>query len=86
MEGFRFELLCGNLTIFLPIRFYVKSILTHFRWSKSGISTILENFLIFLEILALSNGKDPSKSKFRTFETTTISHFELLDYLNIDIT
>ena len=33
---------CGNLRIFLPLRFYVKSILTDFRSSKSAILTILE--------------------------------------------
>ena len=28
---------CGNLIIFLPLRFYVKSILAHFRRSKTAV-------------------------------------------------
>ena len=32
---------CGNFRIFLSFRFYVKSILAHFKRSKTAISTIL---------------------------------------------
>ena len=47
---------CGNLTIFLPHWFYVKSILADFRWRTSDILTILQ---------ALQMLKTPKNSKYR---------------------
>ena len=42
MKNSYFTAQCGNVRIFLPFRFYVKSILADFRRSKSAFLTILE--------------------------------------------
>ena len=47
---------CGNLAIFLPLRFYVKSILADFRESKTAILTILAVWIwMLVQFVTFSN-------------------------------
>ena len=63
---------CGNLANFLPLRFYVKSVLAAFKRSKTAVLNILEalNFDIS-EITHLKMLKIPKNSKFRAAKTVT---------------
>ena len=50
---------CGNLIIFLPLRFYVKSILAHFRRLQTALVTILEDLIFnYWKSFVLANVKD----------------------------
>jgi len=64
--------------IFLPLRFYVKSILAIFRSSKTAILTILEALkILYSAISALANCKNFLKQKFRSAETITKVDLEI---------
>ena len=59
---------CGNLVIFLPMRFYVKSYFGDFGDSKSAILTVLAplnlGFGEFLQFLKLKFAKKKSEFRF----------------------
>ena len=57
--------LYGNLALFLPLKFYVKSIFAYFRRSKTDVLTILEGLNIeFMGISHLKMSKFPKNLKF----------------------
>ena len=76
--GKRTKTQCGNLRIFLPFRFYVKSIFANLRRSKTAIFDIFEGF----EFRNFGNCWcfqmwNFQKSKFRASKMTKIEVFEL---------
>ena len=71
---------CGNLAIFLPLRFSMKSTLAHFTVSKTAIETLFEalnlyfcEFVHFLGQLYQNSNSRVSKSvKMADFENQTL--------------
>ena len=74
----------GNLSILLPLWFYVKSILADFWWSKTAIWTILEalNFE-FYENFTNENVKN---SNLRAAKMVKMAVFECFKMTKIDFT
>jgi len=82
-KGF-FASQCGNSKIFLPLKFYVKSILPDLRRSKIAILVILEAFNFdFWEFLMLSNVEFSLKIKFKVSKMTRFAVFELVNLPNM---
>ena len=68
---------CGNLTNFLPLRFFVKSFLGV---SKTAILTILEALNVdFGKSLHFLQAKICQNKKFRSSKTAKMADFEVLD-------
>ena len=74
----------GNLAIFVPIWFYVKSILSGFRWLKTAVLTILR-LCFFRNNSHLKVSKVPKNSKFRVAQMLKIAYFGA-SKLTIDFT
>ena len=78
---------CGNLKIFLPLWFYVKSILADFRRSKTVVLTILQalNF-DFWKNLTLEMSKVPKNSIFKAAQLVQMAVFGGFKMTKIDFT
>ena len=67
---------CGNLTIFLPLWFQVKSILAYFKRSKTTVLTILTAYnFYFWKISHLKRLKVAKTSKFRAAQMVKMAVF-----------
>ena len=78
---------CGNLWIFQPLRFYVKSIIGHFEAPKSAILTICASLsLEFLDIFDIFKCEIPKNSKFESSKIVKMTGFDPLKSAKIDFT
>ena len=77
---------CGNLSIFLPFRFYVKSI--HVSWGSKSANLIVSapSKLGFSEFVQWFRAENDYKSKFIASEIVKIPGFDTLGLAKVNFT